>query len=91
MVSTDVTGTNTNSPPIGSIPREMGIEEDMLPKKYQRKPLTTFEMETIEVLILSFKSTVFSINLTSSFCNFSQKYFFLFPERWSKSLILTKY
>ncbi|CAG2103319.1 unnamed protein product [Medioppia subpectinata] len=43
-----VVSSSTSGPPIGSTPRGSGIEEELMPKRYQRKPITPLEMEMIE-------------------------------------------
>ena len=54
MISSDVvksSSTTTSSPPIGSTPRGTGIDEEFMPKRYQRKPISDLEMEIIEVIL----------------------------------------
>jgi len=51
MISSDVVNTSSTAssgPPIGSTPRGSGIEEEFMPQRYQRKPITDLEMEIIE-------------------------------------------
>ena len=43
--------SQTSAPPIGSTVRGSGIDESSMPKRYQRKPLTSLEMEFIEVRV----------------------------------------
>ncbi|XP_054160303.1 alpha-ketoglutarate dehydrogenase component 4-like [Oppia nitens] len=43
-----VSATSSSSPPIGSTPRGSGIDEELIPKRYQRKPISQQEMEIIE-------------------------------------------
>ncbi|RWS09650.1 28S ribosomal protein S36: mitochondrial-like isoform X1, partial [Dinothrombium tinctorium] len=54
MVSVDTsahhqpTSNPVQSAPIGSTPRGSGIEEEFLPPRYYRKPISLLEMEFIE-------------------------------------------
>jgi len=48
QVNESMVSSRTSGPPIGVTPRGSGIEEELMPKRYERKPITPLEMEIIE-------------------------------------------
>lgn len=48
-------GKATTSAPPGASERGSGLEDDLIPQRYRRKPITAQEMEYIEVRLYHFK------------------------------------